>query len=51
MDTQTNDRMELLKRFQSVRERKRECLKELEQSMKNDYENRTGKKANYFFAL
>ena len=30
---------------------KRECLAELEKSMKATYEERTGEKADYFFAL
>ena len=44
-------REEVLARFQAARQMKRECLAELEQSMKETYEKRTGEKPDYFFAL
>ncbi|MBR0492979.1 MAG: hypothetical protein IJJ83_04385 [Muribaculaceae bacterium] len=44
-------REEVLARFQAARQIKRQCLAELEQSMKATYEKRTGEKADYFFAL
>ena len=42
---------EALARFQAAKNKKRECLKRLEKSMKEDYRKRTGKEAENFFAL
>ena len=42
---------EALARFQQARQKKRDCIARLEKSMKADYEKRTGKTPNYFFAL
>jgi hypothetical protein len=44
-------REEALMRFQKARQKKRDCIARLEKSMKAEYEKRTGKKAEYFFAL
>ena len=49
--TETMDRDATLKRFQMARQRKRDCIARLEKSMKEEYEKRTGKTADYFFAL
>lgn len=40
-----------LLRFQEARQKKRECIARLEASMKAEYEKRTGKTPDYFFAL
>lgn len=40
-----------LLRFQKARQKKRECIARLEKSMKDEYEKRTGKSPDYFFAL
>lgn len=40
-----------LRRFQTAAARKRECLRRLEQRMKEKYEAQTGLPANYFFAM
>ena len=50
MEKQTK-REEALARFQAALKMKRECLAELEQSMKAKYEEATGETANLFFAL
>ncbi|MBR5656329.1 MAG: hypothetical protein IKW98_06570 [Prevotella sp.] len=42
---------EALARFLKARQQKRECIARLEKSMKETYEQRTGKSADYFFAL
>lgn len=42
---------ETLVKFQVAREKKRECLMQLEKSMKEAYKKRTGKDADNFFAL
>ena len=42
---------EALARFQRAKERKRECVAKLEKDMKATYEKKTGKSADYFFAL
>ena len=42
---------EALARFQNARQKKRDCIARLEKSMKADYEKRTGKTPDYFFAL
>ena len=42
---------DVLARFQEARQRKRDCIARLEKSMKADYEKRTGKSPDYFFAL
>ena len=42
---------EVLLRFQKARQKKRECIARLEKSMKDEYEKRTGKTPDYFFAL
>ena len=44
-------REQALTRFQRAKLRKRECIDRLEKTMKVDYEKRTGKTADYFFAL
>lgn len=44
-------REEALARFPKARQQKRECIARLEKSMKAEYEKRTGKTADYFFAL
>lgn len=40
-----------LVKFHVVKEKKRECLKRLEKSMKEIYKEHTGKEAEKFFAL
>ena len=45
------EKEEALARFQKARQRKRECIARLEKSMKAEYEKRTGKTPDYFFAL
>lgn len=42
---------ETLAKFQSAKEKKRECLASLEKSMKETYKQRTGKEAETFFIL
>ena len=42
---------EALARFQAAKDKKRECLKSLETTMKETYKKRTGKEAERFFAL
>ena len=42
---------EVLLRFQKARQKKRECIARVEKSMKDEYEKRTGKTPDYFFAL
>jgi hypothetical protein len=44
-------REEAQKRFETARQKKRDCLTRLEKNMKEEYEKRTGKTADYFFAL
>lgn len=44
-------REEALAKFQAAREKKHECLAQLEKSMKDTYKKRTGKEAKKFFAL
>lgn len=44
-------REEALAKFQAAKEKKRECLKQLEKSMKKIYKEHTGKEAERFFAL
>lgn len=44
-------REQALSRLKKAQQRKRECIARLEKSMKTTYEERTGKPANYFFAL
>lgn len=44
-------REEVLARFQKARQKKRDCIARLEKSLKADYEKRTGKTPDYFFAL
>lgn len=44
-------REQAIERFQQAQQRKRECIARLEKSMKETYEKRTGKTADYFFAL
>jgi hypothetical protein len=44
-------REQALTRFQRAKLRKRECIDRLEKTMKVAYEKRTGKTADYFFAL
>ncbi len=38
-------------RFMAVKRKKQEYIKELEKEMKDEYERRTGKKANHFEVL
>lgn len=42
---------EALAKFQAAKDKKRECLKSLEKTMKETYKKRTGKEAENFFAL
>ena len=42
---------EALTKFQAAKDKKRECLKVLEKTMKETYKKRTGKEAESFFAL
>lgn len=42
---------EALAKFEAAKKKKRECLKQLEKSMKEIYKKRTGKEADKFFAL
>lgn len=42
---------EALAKFQIAKEKKRECLVQLEKSMKETYKKRTGKEVENFFAL
>ena len=42
---------EALTRLQAAKNKKRECLKSLEKTMKDTYKKRTGKEAERFFAL
>lgn len=42
---------EAMARFMAAKERKRMRIAELEKQMREEYEKRTGLKANYFFAL
>ena len=44
-------REEAAAKFRSAKERKQECLKQLEKSMKEIYKERTGREAETFFAL
>ncbi len=44
-------REEVMKRFMEARNKKRECVSRIEKRMKDSYEKRTGKKANYTFVL
>ena len=44
-------REEALAKFQAAKNKKRECLKQLEKSMKEIYKKRTGKEAENFFTL
>ena len=44
-------REEALARFQKARQKKRDCIARLKKSMRADYEKRTGKTPDYFFAL
>lgn len=47
----TRTREETLSRFQQAKQRKKDCVDRLEKSMKASYEKKTGKTADYFFAL
>lgn len=38
-------------RFMAAKQKKQEVLCRLEKTMKEEYEKRTGLKANYFFAM
>ena len=51
MTTKKQTRQELLAKFHAAKNKKQECLAELEMTMKETYEKRTGKKADNFFAL
>ena len=44
-------REEVLIKLRAAKEKKRECLKQLEKSMKEIYKEHTGKEAEHFFAL
>ena len=41
----------VLTKFQTAKEKKKECLVQLEKSMKEEYKKRTGKEVENFFAL
>lgn len=51
MNTTTNNKENVILRFKAAKERKKAIISELEKEMKENYEKRTGKKANYFFSL
>lgn len=51
MEKKVMTREEALLRFEKAKAKKRECIKKLEQEMKEAYEKRTGLKATYFSAL
>lgn len=51
MTTKKQTREEVLAKFHAAKNKKQECLAELEMTMKETYEKRTGKKADKFFAL
>jgi vacuolar-type H+-ATPase subunit H len=42
---------EAMTRFMAAKEKKRQCVERLEEKMKQTYEKRTGKPANYTFVL
>lgn len=42
-------REEVLTKFQTAKEKKKECLVQLEKSMKEEYKKRTGKEVENFF--
>ena len=42
---------EAMARFMAAKEKKRQCIAQLEERMKVAYEQRTGKPANYTFVL
>lgn len=42
---------EAMARFMAAKEKKRQCVEQLEEKMKKAYEQRTGKPANYTFVL
>lgn len=42
---------EAMTRFMAAKEKKRQCVEQLEEKMKKAYEQRTGKPANYTFVL
>ena len=42
---------EAMARFMAAKEKKRQCVKRLEEKMKAAYEERTGKPAQYTFVL
>ncbi len=42
---------EAMARFMAAKEKKRQCVERLEKRMKINYEQRTGKPANYTFVL
>ena len=44
-------REEAVAKFRAAKAQKRECLKQLERSMKEIYKKHTGKEAETFFAL
>ncbi|WP_342989176.1 MULTISPECIES: hypothetical protein [Bacteroides] len=44
-------REEVLTKFQTAKEKKKEYLVQLEKSMKEEYKKRTGKEVKNFFAL
>lgn len=44
-------REEVLTKFQTAKEKKKECLVQLEKSMKEEYKKRTDKEVENFFAL
>lgn len=46
-----NKREEVLAKFQAAREKKRECLIQLEKSMKETYKKRTGKEGRFNSAI
>jgi hypothetical protein len=42
---------EAMARFMAAKEKKRQCVAQLEEKMKQSYEQRTGKPAKYTFVL
>ena len=42
---------EAMARFMAAKEKKRQCVEQLEEKMKKAYEERTGMKANYVVTL
>ncbi len=49
--TTKRSREDVVARFYAARDKKRQCVAELEKMMKESYEKRTGNKAETFFTL